>query len=602
MPGPLGARRTESTLVLRSVFRVSPQLASWIILLGVVSGLILPALMLVSGYLVTAVAKDRPAVTLASLLVALFLGERLLDPLQEETGQALWRRIDESLAQRITLAVQRLPSLADVESTHIQNLLVRATGTLTESTPGQGGYFLGRIIAGYSQGAGCLVVVALYRWWLAILLIVSYRAAFVVYRRHWHGITKIVFGNSAAFRHAYYCSRLATDGSAAQETRIFGLDNWLIKTYRESWVRAAASIWRARDEAWGKSWIVVLGLAAVEAFTLALVALQASRGEITGGTAIALAQAILGCSVLAQYNESQWHLYQFSQAVAQVDDLEREAPVREPATDKAPPVSKLPHGTVRFQSVSFAYPGAAEPILSDLDLEIEGGKSLAIVGENGAGKTTLVKLLCRLYQPDGGRITVEGLDVGQINTRAWHRRLAVVFQDFTRFDLSLYDNVTYGALHNRSDRRGVEEAIRLAGAGPLLERLSRGLETLLTPEMTGGTELSFGEWQRIALARALFAVRSGAELLILDEPTAALDIRGEAEIYDRFLELTKGTTTVLISHRFSTVRRAHRIVVVEAGTVKEQGTHDQLMMVGGRYAEMYLLQSRRFRLPDSADA
>jgi ATP-binding cassette subfamily B protein len=216
------------------------------------------------------------------------------------------------------------------------------------------------------------------------------------------------------------------------------------------------------------------------------------------------------------------------------------------------------------------------------------------VGENGAGKTTLMKLLCRLYDPDGGRITVDGVDLRDLDPTAWHHRLAAVFQDYVQFELSARDNVAFGALDNRADTDAVVAAAELAGALDVVTKLSRGWDTPLSREYSDGAQLSGGEWQRLALARALFAVRSGAGVLILDEPTAALDVRGEAEVYERFLELTRGVTTLVISHRFSTVRRADRIVVVDAGRVVEDGTHDELIAARGHYARMYSLQASRF--------
>jgi ATP-binding cassette subfamily B protein len=255
----------------------------------------------------------------------------------------------------------------------------------------------------------------------------------------------------------------------------------------------------------------------------------------------------------------------------------------------------LPRQEICFEHVSFAYPDSTRVIFDDLNLRIEAGRSLAIVGENGAGKTTLVKLLARLYEPTVGRITVDGTDLRELEPAAWHQRIAAVFQDFAQFELSAYDNVAFGALRAADDLQAVERATEQAGATDFIRRLPQGWSTPLSRELTHGSQLSGGEWQRLALARALFAVRAGAGVLILDEPTASLDVRGEAEVYQRFLDLTRGVTTIVISHRFSTVRRADRIVVIEGGQVVESGSHAELLdFRGGRYAQMYTLQAARF--------
>jgi ATP-binding cassette subfamily B protein len=262
----------------------------------------------------------------------------------------------------------------------------------------------------------------------------------------------------------------------------------------------------------------------------------------------------------------------------------------------------LPRRKICFEGVRFCYPGRDRPVFAALDLEIEAGRSLAIVGDNGAGKTTLVKLLARLYDPDAGRITVDGVDLRDLAPRAWHQRIAAIFQDFTQFELSCEDNIAFGALHRGRDRAALARAAEQAGAGPVIASLAGGWQTPLSRQVSGGTQLSGGQWQRLALARALFAVQAGAGVLVLDEPTASLDVRGEAEVYERFLELTRGVTTIVISHRFSTVRRADRIVVLEHGRVVEDGRHDELVAAGGRYAEMYTLQASRFDGPGGGDA
>jgi ABC-type multidrug transport system fused ATPase/permease subunit len=224
-------------------------------------------------------------------------------------------------------------------------------------------------------------------------------------------------------------------------------------------------------------------------------------------------------------------------------------------------------------------------VLEGFDLVVPAGTSLAIVGANGAGKTTLAKLLCRLYDPQAGAIEVDGVELRALDVDSWRSRVAAVFQDFVRFERPLRDNVAPAGAPDEAVRAALEEA----GASGLA-----GVDTVLARGYEGGTDLSGGQWQRVALARALCAVRLGARLVLLDEPTAHLDVRGEAEIFDRILAATRKLTTILISHRFSTVRHADRICVIEHGRVAELGTHDELIALGGRYRTMFDLQAGRY--------
>jgi ATP-binding cassette subfamily B protein len=216
------------------------------------------------------------------------------------------------------------------------------------------------------------------------------------------------------------------------------------------------------------------------------------------------------------------------------------------------------------------------------------------VGENGAGKTTLVNLLCGFYEPTEGRITVDGVDLAEIDKRAWQRRIAAVFQEFAKYPLTLRENVVLGHPGRAADYETRMRAGQRAGIMELVESLPANWNTILSKKYEGGTDLSGGQWQRVALARAMFALECGAGILVLDEPTANLDVRAESALYEGFLDMTAGLTTIVVSHRFSTVRRADRIVVLEGGRIVESGNHDQLMARAGRYARMFDLQARYY--------
>ncbi|MEQ7010569.1 ATP-binding cassette domain-containing protein [Actinopolymorpha sp. B17G11] len=265
------------------------------------------------------------------------------------------------------------------------------------------------------------------------------------------------------------------------------------------------------------------------------------------------------------------------------------------------PAAGLPTDEIRVEGLRFTYPGGGSVVYDGLDLRIEAGQSLAIVGLNGAGKTTLAKLIAGLELPQAGRISVDGIDLADLDPTSWRRSVAAIFQEFVHYDLPAWDNIGFGAveaLHDADADQRAAEAAERAGAGGILARLPDGLATPLSPGFAGGVDLSGGQWQRIALARAMAAVRAGARLLILDEPTAQLDVRAEADIYDRFLDLTRGLTTIVISHRFSTVRHADRIVVLDAGRISEDGRHDELIAAGGEYARLF--DSQAMRYTDSA--
>ncbi len=372
--------------------------------------------------------------------------------------------------------------------------------------------------------------------------------------------------------------------AAAKELRLFGLAGWTVDRFRDRRRRLFELRWQAtRLRERPVVWCLLLVLAANTVVFWSL-ANAAADGSLALDRLAVFATAAVMTSLIA-FGGLSWALDGAAAPVAAVLRLQTEMDLAGALIVGTRSAAGMPAREIRCRNLTFAYPTAAEPVLKDLDLTIPAGSSLAIVGQNGAGKTTLAKLLCRLYDPQDGGIEIDGVDLRELDVAAWRSRVTAVFQDFIRFELPLRDNVAPAGAADEV----VRQALADAGAAGLAD-----LDTVLARGYQGGTELSGGQWQRVALARALCAVRQGAGLVLLDEPTAQLDVRGEAEIFDRILAATRHVTTILISHRFSTVRHADRICVLEGGRVVELGSHDELIAAGGRYRTMFELQASRF--------
>jgi ABC-type multidrug transport system fused ATPase/permease subunit len=389
-----------------------------------------------------------------------------------------------------------------------------------------------------------------------------------------------------AQRDADYSYRLAVDPPAAKELRVFGLTDWVLDRFiarRTRLHQLQYQATRMRERSVLASLAVVLAANGLVLWSLADAAL---RHHIDLGALVVYAQAAVGTAMIA-FGGLNWALDGAAAPVAAVARLKSAMARKQTVADSGTRLAGgMPARELRFSNVTFAYPATpSRPVLRDLNLAIPAGSSLAIVGQNGAGKTTLAKLLCRLYDPTSGSIEVDGVDIRELDLTSWRRRITAVFQDFVRFELTLKENV--------APRGAPDDVVSLALADAGARGLA-GLDTVLAKGYSGGTDLSGGQWQRIALARALSAVRLGAGLVLLDEPTAQLDVRGEAEIFERILAATRNCTTILISHRFSTVRHADLIAVVENGAVIELGSHAELMALGGRYQTMFSLQAQRF--------
>ncbi len=454
------------------------------------------------------------------------------------------------------------------------------------------------VVAARLRGTCAFAVLLGFHWWAPLVLAAAWQLTNRVYHQaSERGVSARSVAGAGPLRRSEYLRSLSVGAAAAKEVRIFGLAGWTVGQYADAWMDAFGVLWRNRKADRRLNAAAIGALAVAHAVVLGALGVAASRGEVSLAGLLVFAQAVLATSDLGLVGDPQWWTAQSLALSGRVAALGGRLPPRPlpPAPRGAPEARAV---AVRLDGVRFTHRGRAQPTLDGLTLEVPAGQSLAIVGENGAGKSTLIKLLCGLYEPGAGRITLDG-GASPVQARG---RIAVIFQDFVRYRLPLRENVGFGHLPLIGDAGTLEGALRDAGGGALLAGLPRGWDTVLSREFEGGVDLSGGQWQRVALARALAAVRGGAGLLILDEPTASLDVRAEAELFDRYLDLTRGVTTILVSHRLASVRRADRIVVLHGGRVVEDGPHDALMREGGRYAAMFSLQAERFAVAQHAGA
>lgn len=547
-------------------------------------------------------AEWRDLVAAFILAAAAFLVQQILAPMQVSLGELLARRVDGGIYQRLIAASLQSTGIGPLEDQHLLDQLTQAVTTLEQSfrTPGLACAGLLSLIGRYTQLIGCALVVGIVFSWLAALAIV---AATMVFRRGQRGglrtYGKLFFRDISTRREAGYYREVALRPTAGKEIRVFGLAGWLSDYYRILTLRLLSSMWAERRRIYLKPYIVytVFGLAVAGAVLAAIGRAAATNAMTLTQLAVALQAAIAALRLGEHFPEADTQTAFGMMAHDGVQGFERGVDAFDEQTAQLEPrldPAGHPSHEIRFEAVEFHYPGSERAVLDGMDLVLPAGRCTAIVGLNGAGKTTIVKLLARLYEPTAGRVLADGQDIRSYGVDDWRRRIGVIFQDFNRYELTAAENVGFGAIELAADRRKVRAAAARAGILATLDRLPNGLDTPLARHYTGGTELSGGQWQRVAIARALFALENGASVLVLDEPTAALDVRAEAAFFDKFVDVTRGATALLISHRFSSVRHADNIVVLAQGKVVEQGTHEELLALDGRYAQLFRLQAERF--------
>src|SRR5450432_625418 len=443
--------------------------------------------------------------------------------------------------------------------------------------------------------AGYIALLVRFSGWMVVALLAATVPAFVAEARFSGAAFRLRNWRSPDARRLNYLEYVMANDEHAKEVKLFGLGPLLLRRYREF-----AERFYNEDKALAMRrtvWAYLLSLVSTLVFyaCYALIVVAAARGGLSlGDMTLYLAAFRQGQQSFQSILTAVGGMYEDTLYMSNLFEF-LEIPVSNPAVvPAAPPASEvLAEEGMRFEGVGFRYPESEKWALRGVDLFLPKGQSLALVGENGAGKTTFIKLLAGLYRPTEGRVRLDGRDLKDWGEEELRRRIGVIFQDFNQYQLLVRENVAFGSVEHLEDEVRVQRAVDQGGAKEMVGGLTDGLETQLGRWFKGGAELSGGQWQKVALARAF--MREEADILILDEPTAALDAEAEHAVFERFRTLTAGRTAILISHRFPTVRMADRILVLEGGRVIEDGTHAELLKAGARYAELFRLQASGYQ-------
>lgn len=587
------------------VFQSSPLIAAFVFIVTLISGVAPAVIVVQTGVLITnigptlqrglqSVPGRRAAEALVTLGVAIMITQ-VLGPVRNSLRFALERRFHAYLSRKVMTGVSELPGMAYFEDPEFRDKL-EITEWIGWAPVQSVNQFVGGIQNSF-QFAAMASVAAIYAGWAPALIIIGAIPAGVAGWHYTSVVGMVQWRYSPEIRRATYYKNLAMTKEPAKEMRISRINDWVVGRQTKHWLAGKQEVWNKQR----RTLLITLFLTLFSNFAVAFVYLSAlrttARGALDIGAFTAATMGMLGTStsLIAMFQSAagiRRNNYWLPNAL-RIMKLARVEPRLDISGERR--ATDLPRTGITFEGVSFHYAGTDRMIIDRLDLWIEAGSSIALVGENGAGKTTLIKLLCRFYDPTEGRILLDGVDIREFDLAELRTRLAVIFQDFVRYNLPASDNVGFGAVERRADRELLTEAARKVGVLDKIESLTDGWETPLAREY-GGEDLSGGEWQRVALARAMMAqIGRGSDILILDEPTASLDVRLEHELYEHFADLSRGQTTLLVSHRFSTVRMAERIVFMEEGRIVEDGSHEELMTRGGRYAELYEIQASHYR-------
>ena len=603
---PPAAKRWVMPALIRYSFSAAPAVTSLTALTAVLAGAAPVGITVAIGELVDGLTSAtghglgtpaaRECYRWVALIVVLFFLTHLTESARTALGRALGRRVTGRLGERVMMAASEPATVAHLEDPAYLSRLGRARGDGTiDMPPGEAVFGFSAKASMWVTSIGSAALLTKVTWGLGLVVFAVFAVIHSRLVRNYRIAVIETVNQTEKLRRTSYLRDVPTTPGAAREVRLFGLAAFFRDAYQSQWRTNMTEVWQRRREHRLFVVVVVVVTGVTVASVFCYLGYRAATGHTTvGGLAIG-GLAVRALLQVLRADDDDLRMGFGSKAAAEALAFPAVPVPIGPGPagpDKDPWPS--PVATISCEDLRFGYSGAGREVLRGLSLAIPAGQSLAIVGLNGAGKTTLARLIAGLDAPGGGCVRVGETPVGDANRRSWQRLVAAVFQDFARYELSVRDNIAFGSLAHADDADGLRAVARQAGLLKFIEGLPDGWDTVMSSGFTGGVDASGGEWQRIAIARALFGLRHGARLLIMDEPAANLDARAEAQLYDTFHELTAGATTIAISHRFATVRKAERVVVLDHGQVIEDGTHEDLVTAGGRYAELFRLQAKRF--------
>ncbi len=593
-----------SQIIVRSlplIWQAAPKEVAFITLTMLVRGVFPGFSIWINKQIVDAVAIGLNSQQLESYeslfsLVFAWVAAILLQSILEPFYDASFRNTSEKLSAHINLLIlDKANSFADLiyfEDAHFYNELQLIEEEVTRQPLnlilffGNGCQYLLNLIT-------MLILLFSLGWWIPLLLLVtSFPKVYFSFKIQWNLWETMSAKSPQSRRMKYYSSVLLTD-TYAKEVRLFGLGSFFKQRYQEAFADKYRAMSQIRGkQAWNLSIWEILS-AGGNAIAFYRVVVQAVNKQITPGNVLLFIQALNSIQTSLQVLFGEF--FSLQEALIFMERLFKflDSKSTMDLTFSDRHISNSIASEIVFDRVSFAYPDG-RLVLERVSFTLKSGETVALVGENGAGKTTIIKLLARLYDPTAGKILIDGSDLKQLNLEQWRQQIAVVFQDFCRYSLTIAENIALGDLTVLKESDQLKMAAKKAGIANKIDRLENRYQTLLGKQFDG-TELSGGEWQKIAIARA-FIREKQAQLLVLDEPTAALDPRSEYEIYNRFSELITGKIAILVTHRLASISMCDRILVLKAGKLIEQGTHEALLQQQGEYAHLWQMQAQAYQI------